>query len=605
MSTALLTAELRFERDVVLARQRARQVAALLGFEPHEQVRIATATSEIARNAYEYAGGGRVEFLLVEGAPQALEIRVTDRGRGVADLNAVLDGHYRSPTGLGLGIIGARRLMDRFEIDSTPGNGTRVVMGQNLPRRAPMITQAAVAKIAAELAAGGARNPFEEVQQQNQELLRTLNELRERQSEVERLNRELEETNRGVVALYAELDEKASELQRASELKSRFLSYMSHEFRTPLNSINSLSRLLLERADGELEPEQEKQVYYIRKSSDTLTSLVNDLLDLAKIEAGKVDIHSTRWEVAEVLSTLRGVFRPLVSSDAVALVIEPPAGIPAMHTDEGKVAQILRNFISNALKFTPQGEVRVAASTLADGTVCFSVQDTGIGIAPADQERIFEEFSQVDGPIQKHVKGTGLGLPLSRKLAELLGGTVSVTSTPGVGSTFALVIPAVHPSAADTTEGSPQPPAKTYGMDDRPSTPQTILIIDDDEVSRYLLKGILAETQCILIEADNGRDGLRLARETVPDAIFLDLVMPEMTGFEVLEALRSDYVTEDIPVVISSSSILSDEERERLNRHATAILTKDTRRSDESTALVLDALVKCGLKARARTTAPL
>src|SRR5215470_19438212 len=229
--SALLSLQLRHERDVVLARQRARQIAALIGFQGQDQTRLATAVSEIARNAVAYAGGGKIEFL-IEGntAPQVFAMRVSDQGPGIADLPSILAGVYRSPTGMGLGILGARRLMDHLDITSTPG-GTSVVLKRIVPRHVGLIGSQAIARIVAELAKRASSGPVEEVQRQNQELLRTLEELNTRQEELTALNRELEDTNRGVVALYAELDEKADHLRRADELKSRFLSNMSHEFR--------------------------------------------------------------------------------------------------------------------------------------------------------------------------------------------------------------------------------------------------------------------------------------------------------------------------------------------------------------------------------------
>jgi len=266
-------------------------------------------------------------------------------------------------------------------------------------------------------------------------------EIRLRELDIERLGRELEETNRGVLALYAELDEKALDLARVSELKSRFLSNISHELRTPLNSIRNICRLLIDQLDGPLTSEQERQVRLIQGAAESLSGIVSDLLDLARIEAGRTVVRATEFSAVDLFAALRGMFRPLVNSDAVALVFEDVAAVPPLVTDEGKVAQILRNFIANALKFTERGEVRVSAEATPDGYVTFAVADTGIGIAPDDQVRIFEEFSQVDHPLQRRVIGTGLGLPLSRKLAELLGGTLSLQSTVGVGSTFTVRIP--------------------------------------------------------------------------------------------------------------------------------------------------------------------
>ncbi len=441
MAGTILTLAIASERDILAARQRARQIARLLEFEPQDQTRISTAVSEIARNAFNYAGGGRVEYS-IEGytSPQLFIIRIKDKGPGVRDLENILEGRYRSSTGMGMGILGARRLMDQFQIESVPGVGTTVWLKKLLPPRTRVWKAQDLAGLAGMLAAEGPQDAFQELQHQNQELLNALEEIRTRQLELTRLNRELEDTNRGVVALYAELDEKADHLRRADELKSRFLSNMSHEFRSPLNSILALSGLLLDRSDGELSPDQELQAQYIRKAAHDLLDLVNDLLDLAKVEAGKVEARPLDFRVADLFAALRGMLRPLLVNQSVDLVFEDVDHIPAMFSDEGKISQILRNFISNALKFTERGEVRVSAA-LAEDNIVFSVADTGIGIAPQDQQRIFQDFAQVDNPIQRRVKGTGLGLPLSKKLANLLGGEVRVESQPGIGSTFSVQLP--------------------------------------------------------------------------------------------------------------------------------------------------------------------
>ena len=212
-------------------------------------------------------------------------------------------------------------------------------------------------------------DPLTEIQQQNQELLHTLEALRTQQDDLLRLNRELEDTNRGVVALYAELDEQAAHLRRADELKSRFLSNMSHEFRTPVNSILSLTRLLLDHTDGALTDEQTKQVSYIRIAAEALSELINDLLDLAKIEAGKLTVRPAPFAVSDLFSALRGMLRPLLVTDSVVLVFDEPDDLPLITSDEGKVSQILRNFLSNALKFTEQGAIQVSA-TLTPGGQC-------------------------------------------------------------------------------------------------------------------------------------------------------------------------------------------------------------------------------------------
>jgi signal transduction histidine kinase/CheY-like chemotaxis protein len=714
MSLPILSVTIRHEHDVVAARQRARQLAGVLGFDGQDQTRIATAVSEIGRNAYAYAGGGKVEFH-VEGqtSPQVFLARISDRGPGIRDLGRILDGRYQSPTGMGLGIVGARRLMDQFQIESLPGRGTTVWLRKLFPRSAPVLTARSVADLADRLARHEPRTAVEEVQQQNQELLRALDELRARQDELTRLNRELEDTNRGVVALYAELDEKADHLRRADELKSRFLSNMTHEFRTPVNSILALSRLLLDRLDGELSEEQARQVAFIRKAAEDLSELVNDLLDLAKVEAGKIVVRPVEFEVANLFGALRGMLRPLLLNESVGLVFEEPEGLPTLYTDDGKVSQILRNFVSNALKFTERGEVRVSAALAAGGqAIVFSVADTGIGIAPEDQERIFEEFTQVDSPVQKRVRGTGLGLPLSKRLAQLLGGEISVRSAPGRGSTFSATIPFVYappahvPAAQVEVDWRPDPsrlpvlvvedsfetlllyekylkgtrfqvvPARTLregqqalaqirpravvldvllrGEDSwrflaelksaaatrdipvlvattvedqgkslalgadayctkpverrwlidtlteltREARAKKILVVDDDEAWRYVIRQLVADAGRVVLEAGNGLEGLARARSEAPDLVVLDLAMPGMPGDEVLTALRSDPATRDIPVLVVTSKALDAAERERLAAQALAVLSKDEMAADTASESIRRVLVDAGWSER-------
>lgn len=259
--------------------------------------------------------------------------------------------------------------------------------------------------------------------------------------EADALRVELDETNQGVLALYAELDTQAEQLRQASDLKSRFLSYMSHEFRTPLGSILSIASLLTDELDGPLSAEQHKQVAFVSSSARELSDMVDDLLDLAKIEAGRITISPAWFDMFDLFAALRGMFRPIVDASAVDLIFEEPVGLPRLYTDDKKLAQILRNFISNSLKFTTRGEVRVSARLEDDDKVRFAVSDTGIGIAPELHGALFEDFSQVDSPLQKRLRGTGLGLSLCKRFAQLLGGEVGVQSLPGSGSTFFVIIP--------------------------------------------------------------------------------------------------------------------------------------------------------------------
>lgn len=556
MTWPIVTLPIETESDVVAVRQRARRIAELLGFGRQDQTRIATAVSEIARNAFSYAKGGRAEFMVDPNEPQQLfRIRISDKGKGIADLQSILDGQYRSQSGMGLGLIGARRLMDHFKIDTAPGRGTVIELEQGLPKRKGRITQSKLSDIGAALKRDVSADPLEVLRDQNRELMQSLDEIHRRDEESRQLTQELGDTNRGVVALYAELDERAEQLRQASELKSRFLSHMSHEFRTPLNSVLALSRLLLDRIDGDLTTEQERQIGYIRRSAESLLELVNDLLDLSKVEAGKVEVKATRFTVWSLFGALRGALRPLLTSPSVELTFDVDDDMPELQTDEAKVAQVLRNLISNALKFTEQGEVRVTARYLPDtGKATFAVRDTGVGIAPADQERIFEEFSQVDNRLQKKAKGTGLGLPLSRSLAELIGGDIAVESALGQGSVFTLTIPVTFGEVA--TAAPPTAPDVSR---------KRVLIIDDDETFRYVMKQILRnEPRYEVIEAVDGDDGLRQARNGHPDVIVLDLQMPNVDGFTVLQELNADKRTSVIPIIVSTSLAVNAELKARL-----------------------------------------
>ncbi|MEH2261228.1 ATP-binding protein [Nostoc sp.] len=563
MLTIVFTMEIQYQQDVVQARQRTREITEQLGFDAQDQTRLATAVSEIARNAFQYAKGGTVEFC-VAGEPQAFLIRIQDRGGGIPHLADVLAGRYTSNTGMGLGIVGTRRLMDFFEIESQPGQGTTVTISKRLSKRTPAFTDLQLQQIRETVIGRSPQNPYEEIQRQNQELLRAMAELRKREEELSQLNQELEDTNRGVVALYAELDEKASSLQQVNELKTRFLSNMSHEFRTPLNSILSLSRMLLARMDGDLTVEQEKQVTFIQKAASGLSELVNDLLDLAKVEAGKVEVRPSSLEVSDLFATLRGMLRPLlVQGSSVTLIVEEPKGIPPLYSDEGKIAQILRNFVSNALKFTEQGEVRVSAVQTGQ-TVTFSVSDTGIGIAPADQERIFEDFMQIESPLQKQVKGTGLGLPLSRKLAELIGGSISVRSQLGEGSTFTALIPIVYPNATEFPIGL-QPIASFE------PTRLPILVIEDHPETLFIYEKHLQESTYQLIATRTLAQARLALQQLRPAAIMLDILLEGQNGWTFLREIKADETTRTIPVLVIT---IVDNEKQALALGADGFLIK-------------------------------
>ena len=291
-------------------------------------------------------------------------------------------------------------------------------------------------------------------------------------------------------------------------------------------------------------------------SAEDLLELVNDLLDLAKVEAGKVEVKPTVFAATDLFGALRGSLRPLLVRPSVELVFEVADDVPELATDEAKLGQILRNLISNALKFTEAGEVRVTARYIPDtGQVMFSVRDTGIGIAAKDHERIFEEFSQVDSGLQKKIRGTGLGLPLSRSLAQLIGGDIQLESVLGRGSVFTLTIPGAF--RANDEERS--------GASTNDTSLKRVLVIDDDETFRYVIRHIIAnDARHEVIEAADGGDGLRLVREELPDMIVLDLQMPNVDGFTVLQMLADNELGRTVPVIVATSLTVDAELQARL-----------------------------------------
>src|SRR3954454_1201153 len=521
MKPRLLRIALERDTDIVLARRRTRRIAELLGYDLHAQTRITTAVSEIARNAVEHGRGGAIEFYIRPESPASLEIVVVDRGPGIPVAREAIErpGHR---AGLGIGLSGAQRLVRHFAIETGPEQGTRITIAEPLPGDPVSLGEVRIAQLAQSLASDAPADPVEEIRQQNREMLFQLQELERRRDELLHLNQELQDTNRGVVALYAELDERADHLRRADELKSRFLSNMTHEFRTPLNSILALTRLLLAQTDGLLMPEQQTQVQFIRKSAENLSELVNDLLDLARVAAGKTTVSPVEFTADSLFGALRGMLRPLLVGDAVALIFEDCSELPPLVTDEPKVSQILRNFLSSALKFTPQGEVRVwAVANSEDDTVTFSVRDTGIGIAPENLGPIFEEFGQVPGPIQSKVKGTGLGLPLSKKLAELLGGRIAVESVPGQGSVFSLTLPRVLPHTAGDAE--PIPDVAVDVVLDTGRLP--VLVVEDNPADAFAIKRALAGSPYQVLEARTIAAARRWLERLSPVAIVLDVVL--------------------------------------------------------------------------------
>ena len=513
--------------DLVDVRRAARRVAQLLGFDHRDEVKITAAVSELTRAASAAAGAVEIELAVDErGATPRLIVEVAGPGLTAAS--------RRRGTAAAEGVLAAEKLLERLAESSAPD---ALRFGKALPERTPELTSERLTAFSAELRRMDPHRADlsrEELTRQSDELTEALLDLEDRKQELAILNSELGDTNRGVVALYAELDERASHLRRVGELRARFFSQMSHEFRTPLNSILALSDMLLDESDGPLLPEQRRQVGLIRDGVADLLELVSDLLDLAKMEAGKAQLNVDEFTVGTLFGALRAMIRPLLETANVALEFDSVAEVPPLNTDEAKITQILRNFLSNAVKFTEQGTITVSARLVgagdtvgngapADECVLFSVKDTGIGIAAEHHAAIFEEFQQVDSRLQRKARGTGLGLPLCRRLAELLGGRVWVESTLGRGSTFHLLVPRVH-EAALTHDA--------IAADVRPR----LLIVDDRPDRRAKVGNAFRDSAFLPVEASGAELTPARLGALAPAAVLVDL---EKAAPAVLEALRA------------------------------------------------------------------
>ncbi|MDH4566919.1 response regulator [Pseudomonas sp. BN414] len=552
---------IREEVDVVACRQSARRVAGWLGLPQLEQIRFATAVSELARNIFQYAGGGAFHFDLsadTRGQLSHLCFEAVDQGPGIDQIEQILDGSYVSPTGMGLGLRGAQRLMDEFEIRTSP-NGTHIRARKVIFPARPFPSSSQTNEIRAQLQAEGAADPYIELQVRGTELLLTTSELQNKQIELEAINLELENTNKGAVALYSELEKANEEVREASESKSRFFTNMTHEIRTPINIVENISKLLLQGVDGPLNEEQYKQVTFISEAAAELSAVVNDLLDLSKAESGRIEIIPVRFTLDDFVHELRQFTSAIALRFALLQweVDSAPCDVE-LETDRHRLFQIMRNLIDNAFKYTPSGKVCVRIYRPDEQSVEFLVEDTGIGIAPENHVRVFEEFLRVRGQDQAKVQGTGLGLPLAQRLARLLHGDISLDSELGRGSRFLLRIARFHEQA----DSEPQ----TLDL-----SAVSILLIDDSEADRYYLARLLQPYHPVIFEAANAASSIDKLFAVRPDIIFLDLDLPDIAGEDLLESMDWSLHAR---VLICTAKILDEASLERLGRQSRAILQK-------------------------------
>ncbi|MGC1288034.1 MAG: ATP-binding protein [Streptosporangiaceae bacterium] len=500
MTSYFARIEVRDVGGVFAARQLGREVAAELRLDRQDQVRVATALSEVARGAVVAEQTAAIAFSANE---SHLIITVKFDSEVPAE-----------------GTRAASRLMD----DATAAGPVLRMLKR---RPANLVDLPSVAKRLAALFPPSPLDQLDELRRNNEDLIRALDDLRQQKQQLvlvnaeleetnqgvmamySQLSEELEQTNRGVVALYAELDEKSERLREASEAKNRFWANISHELRTPLNSIIGLTRLLADPGGGSLDPEQLHQVDLIQNAGRTLLALVNDLLDVAKAESGRLRIDPTTVALPALLGRLRGLVRPMAEGRPIEVIVSDEGAPDSVLTDELALTAILRNLLANGIKYTNSGEVRLSVRT-AGPRLEIVVVDTGIGIPAGQQERVFEEFFQVPGVRRG---GTGLGLAYARRLAGLLGGDLTLTSEPGAGTTVVLSLP--------------------HG----PAEVGTVLIADDDPGFRQVLRALLAGIADQVIETEDGDRALAAATKDNVDLVVTDLRMPGLDGAALLRQL--------------------------------------------------------------------
>ncbi|WP_445398374.1 ATP-binding response regulator [Streptomyces sp. LE64] len=561
---------LRLERpqDVFVLRRCGQVACRALEVPEPGLVRLATVVSEAGQDLL-----GAPELTAHMSVEKTVPVRLTVRF------------HWDGEASPGPEILSAaERLLDHARHAADEGTGTRARLSVGLdlsaPDGQPLAALAARASAAVKTVDG--IDLTEDLRTQNRELLAALRESRAQQEELQRLNAELEETNSGVlalyselaseleetnsgvVALYAELEDKSRQLRLASESKTRFWANVSHELRSPVNSVISLARLLLDSAAEPLSLEQRQQTAMIAASGNTLLALVEELLDVAKAESGRLEPHLVDTDLRTLLHQLRGTLNGTAQHGVRLTIADPPSeSASSLVTDEVMLTRILRNVLSNGLKFTEAGEVALTVDKEdRDGTSwwVFTVRDTGVGIPQDQQERIFEEFYQVRGPHQLHRPGTGLGLPYARRLTELLGGRLTLTSALDEGTRVVIEIPTASAGA-----GEPGHLPSALSEPERPPL-ESVVIVDDDLAFLTTLRPVLRRLSHTTVEVTRSGEAVHAIREARPDAVLLDLMMPAPDGYQLLQILGADPRTADIPVVVLTSADHDDIDRTRLTR---------------------------------------
>ncbi|HEV2610026.1 MAG TPA: ATP-binding protein [Noviherbaspirillum sp.] len=444
MMRRILSVSVKTELDVLAARQRSRQITALCGFTSHDQVRISTVVSELARNIYNYADSGRIDFSISQQSDvQSLMIRIEDLGPGIAHLPLILAGRYHSETGMGLGILGARRMMDECDITTVPNEGTTIVLKKLLPAGAAYLTPAMIGDIGSQIGTLQVNVALSEMQQQNKDLLEGFAALKAHQDKLLQLTQELQTTNEKMVALNVELAVKAEQLQRADVRKDEFLAILAHELRTPLAAAAMTADVL------ENVPVSQARVIELGKTISRqvghMSRLVEDLLDVSRVTRGLVAIKNDPVDMRAVVLASLEQTSPLVKSKSHSLLQSLPDVACHVSGDMTRLVQVVSNLLTNAARYTPAGG-RITVDLAADEDwIVVEVMDNGVGIDPELMPRLFDLYVQAEVSTDARTGGLGLGLSLVKSIVDLHRGTVSAASEGnGKGSRFRVQLPRIQ-----------------------------------------------------------------------------------------------------------------------------------------------------------------
>ncbi|MDB5733045.1 MAG: histidine kinase [Variovorax sp.] len=527
MLLLVLTIKVQSDHALVTLRDRTRQVSEVFGLESLQRTRLITAVSEIGRNALQYAGGAVVNFLVGESSirlgAEAVVVQVVDKGPGISEQVIAVRSSMSIPGKAQGGLQGSRRLVDAFWVESAPGGGTTVSLEMMLPRVAQRLTPALVTQRIEQLVRRPPQSPREELEQQNREMLHTLQELRRRQRE----------------------------LEQADERKNEFVAMLAHELRNPLSAI-TMALELMRRKPILDKGDVERYCATIGRQTDQLTHLVNDLMDVSRVTRGKVDLERTVVEMNALVGHAVEMTRAFIDAKRHDLTIESTAEQLWVDVDVVRMKQVVSNLIHNAARYTPaSGRLQVSVSS--NGHVAsVAIRDNGMGIEAAMLPKIFDLFTQVDTSLAREDSGLGIGLTIVQRMVRDHGGSITATSPgKGLGSEFVLTLPLV---GAPVSVAVPLEVAVALKVDVPARAGRRLLVVDDNQDAVSAMREMLELSGYECEMAFDGATALAMAMRRQPDVAVLDIGLPSLDGFEVARALRTKYGPQVVLIALSGYS---------------------------------------------------